>query len=97
MIKSGKKIVEKGTQPVVVMFYSQVCPFCQQIEPYFKSYAGVFRNSVLFTRINIMANPWTAERYGIRSTPTFKFFCYGKAVQKMVGPVYPALLKKMVE
>lgn len=92
-----EKTVEKGTLPVAVMFYSPVCPFCQQIEPYFKSYAEEFRNSVLFTRINIMANPWTAERYGIRSTPTFKFFCYGKAVQEMVGPVYPALLKKMVE
>ncbi len=92
-----EKTVKKGTQPVAVMFYSPVCPFCQQIEPYFKSYAEEFRNSVLFTRINIMANPWTAERYGIRSTPTFKFFCYGKAVQEIVGPVYPALLKKMVE
>lgn len=92
-----ERTVEKGTQPVAVMFYSPLCPFCQQIEPYFKSYAEEFRNSVLFTRINIMTNPWTAERYGIRSTPTFKFFCEGKAVQEMVGSIYPTLLKKMVE
>ncbi len=44
-----------------------------------------------------MTSRWTAERYGVRSTPTFKFFCGGKPVQEMVGAVYPALLKKMVD
>jgi thioredoxin-like negative regulator of GroEL len=33
----------------------------------------------------------------VRSTPTFKFFCEGKPVQEMVGAVYPALLKKMID
>ena len=92
-----EKTVEKGTKPVAVMFYSPACAFCHQMEPYFKSYADEFKNSVLFVKINIMTNLWTAERYGVRSTPTFKFFCDGKAVQEMVGAVYPALLKKMVE
>ena len=92
-----EKTVEKGTKPVAVMFYSPTCAFCHQIEPYFKSYAEEFRNSVLFVKINILTNQWTAERYGVRSTPTFKFFCDGKAVQEIVGSVYPALHKKMVE
>ena len=92
-----EKTVEKGTKPVAVMFYSPTCTFCHQMEPYFKSYAEEFKNSVLFVKINILTNPWVTERYGVRSTPTFKFFCDGKAVQEMVGSVYPALLKKMVE
>ncbi|MDO8872559.1 MAG: thioredoxin family protein [Methanoregula sp.] len=92
-----EKTVEKGTKPVAVMFYSPACAFCHQMEPYFKSFAEEFKNSVVFAKINIMTNPWTSERYGVRSTPTFKFFCNGKAVQEMVGAVYPALLKKMVE
>jgi thioredoxin-like negative regulator of GroEL len=92
-----EKTVEKGTKPVAVMFYSPACAFCHQMEPYFKSFAEEFKNSVIFVKINILTNPWTTERYGVRSTPTFKFFCNGKAVQEMVGAVYPALLKKMVE
>ena len=92
-----EKTVEKGTKPVAVMFYSPACAFCHQMEPYFKSYAEEFKNSVVFAKINIVTNQWTAERYGVRSTPTFKFFCDGKAVQEMVGAVYPVLLKKMVE
>jgi thioredoxin 1 len=94
---SWEKIVEKGTKPVAVMFYSPTCAFCNQMEPYFKSYAAEYRDSVVFVRINIMTNQWTAERYGVRSTPTFKFFCEGKPVQEMVGAIYPALLKKMVD
>lgn len=89
--------VEKSTRPVVVMFYSSSCSFCHQMEPYFRNYAREYKDSVQFARLNIMTSPWTAERNGVRSTPTFKFFCDGKPVQEMVGAVYPALLKKMVE
>jgi thioredoxin 1 len=94
---SWEKNVERETKPVAVMFYSPTCAFCHQMEPYFKNYAEEYRNSVIFVRINIMTNQWTAERYGVRSTPTFKFFCDGKPVQEMVGAIYPALLKKMVD
>ena len=89
--------VEKEEKPVAVMFYSPTCAFCHQMEPYFKGYAQEFKDSVIFVRMNIVANQWTAERYGVRSTPTFKFFCNGKPVQEMVGAIYPALLKKMID
>ena len=92
-----EKTVEKGGKPVAVMFYSPTCVFCHQMEPYFQTYAEEYRDSILFARINIMTSQWVAERYGIRSTPTFKFFCEGKPVQEMVGAIYPALLKKMVD
>jgi len=90
-------LVEKAKKPVAVMFYSPACPFCHQMEPYFRSYAAEYKENVGFVRLNILLSPWTAERYGVRSTPTFKFFCEGKPVQEMVGAVYPALLKKMID
>jgi thioredoxin 1 len=92
-----ERSVEKSSKPVVVMFYSPSCAFCHQMEPYFRNYAQEYREEVVFARLNIMTNQWTAERYGIRSTPTFKFFCEGKPVREMMGAVYPALLKKMVD
>jgi thioredoxin-like negative regulator of GroEL len=67
------------------------------MESYFRNYATEYRETVAFVRINILISPWIAERYGVRSTPTFKFFCEGKPVQEMVGSVYPALLKKMID
>ena len=92
-----ERTVEKSSRPVAVMFYSPTCAFCHQMEPYFRNYAREYNDSILFARLNIMSNLWTAERYGVRSTPTFKFFCDGKPVQEMVGAVYPSLLKKMVD
>jgi len=89
--------VEKGKKPVVVMFYSPTCAFCHQMEPTFRTYATEYRDRMIFVRIDITTNLWTAERYGVRSTPTFKFFCDGKPVQEMVGAVYPALLKRAVD
>jgi thioredoxin-like negative regulator of GroEL len=95
--QTWERSVEKSTKPVAVMFYSPTCAFCHQIEPYFRNYAHEYRDTVVFARLNVMASQWTAERYGVRSTPTFKFFCSGKPVQEMVGAVYPTLLKKMVD
>ena len=92
-----EKTVERGNKPVAVMFYSPTCAFCHQMEPYFRTFANEFRGSVVFARLNIMVSQWTAERYGVRSTPTFKFFCDGKPVQEMVGAIYPALLKRAIE
>jgi len=92
-----EKAVEKEKTPVAVMFYSPTCAFCHQMEPSFRQYAQEYRGAVVFARVNIMANQWIAERYGVRSTPTFKFFCDGKPVQEMVGAVYPALLKRAID
>jgi thiol-disulfide isomerase/thioredoxin len=92
-----ERSVEKSGKPVAVMFYSPDCVFCHQMEPYFRNFAEEYRKEVIFARLNIMTNQWTAERYGVRSTPTFKFFCDGKPVREMVGAIYPTLLKKMVD
>jgi len=89
--------VEKGKVPVAVMFYSPTCAFCHQMEPYFREFARTLKGSVLFARLNILTSTWTPERYGVRSTPTFKFFCDGKPVQEIVGAVYPAILKRIID
>jgi thioredoxin 1 len=95
--RTWERSVEKSAKPVAVMFYSPTCVFCHQIEPYFRNYAREYRDTVVFARVNVMTSQWTAERYGVKSTPTFKFFCSGKPVQEVVGSVYPFLLKKMVD
>ena len=93
-----EETVEKQTtKPVAVMFYSPTCPFCRQIEPYVVNYAKEFHKTILFGHINVLANMALIERYGIRETLTFKIFCGGKPVFEMVGAIYPAMLKKMLE
>ena len=92
-----EQMVEESSKLVIVMFYSPECTFCKAMEPYFMTYAKEFNNSAVFARMNIVINPWTSERYGIQSTPTFKAFCHGKPVWEQVGEIYPSLLKKAIE
>jgi len=92
-----EKIVEKGEKPIVVMFYSDACAFCKQMEPSFFEYAGDFKDKVVFGRVDIVNNPTIPNRYMVMGTPTFKFFCKGKPVSELTGAMYPALLKKAVE
>jgi thioredoxin 1 len=91
------EVVESSKKPVIVMFYSSTCPYCKAMEPYFMNYAREFKNSAIFATINIETSPWTAERYGVQGTPTFKFFCRGRPVWEQVGQIYPSILKNAVE
>ena len=92
-----EQVVERAGKPVVVMYHSPACSFCHQMEPAFRNFAGEYNDTVLFARLNILSSQWTAERYGVRGTPTFQVFCKGKPVRELVGAVYPALLKKMID
>ena len=92
-----EKIVEKGGKPVFVMFYTDTCPYCKQMEPAFFEYSDEFKDKVVFARVNLMKSPTIMNRYSIMGTPTFKFFCNGKPVQELTGAIYPTLLKKTVE
>ena len=79
--------VEKSPEPTVVIFVSDACPHCRTLMPYVEGFARDFRNRVRFVTMDVVANPWTAERYGVRGTPTFKFFCHGRPVQELVGAI----------
>ena len=92
-----EKVVEKASLPIIVFFYSSTCPHCRVIHPYFEQYAREMEGKMIFVLLNIETNTWIAERYGIRATPTFKWFCNGKPVQDLVGAVYPTFLKKISE
>ncbi len=92
-----EQIVEQSSKPVIVMFYSPECTFCEAMGPYFEKYAHEFKNLAVFARINIVINTWTSERYSVHSTPTFKSFCHGKPVWEQVGEIYPSILKTAIE
>jgi len=94
---SWSKIFEKEGMPVVVMFYSPTCAYCREMEPHFMGYAEEFKGKAVFARVNVMKAPYVVKKYGIMSTPTFKFFCNARPVEEVVGAVYPPLLKKTIE
>ena len=90
-------LVEKAKLPVVVMFYTPTCVHCRAMAPSYAQYAQEYKDKVLFARIDVSVNLFTGERYGVKGTPTFKFFCQGRPVTELVGAVYPAILKRTIE
>ena len=89
--------VELSELPVLVMFFSQTCVRCKEMEPYFIQYAREYEGTVKFVKLNVIESPFTTDRYGVMATPTFTFFCLGKPVQNLSGAVYPTLLKKLID
>ena len=95
--KTWEQLVEESSKPVIVMFYSPECSFCDFMKSYFIKYAQDFKNSAVFARMNIVTNNWTAERYKVQHTPTFKSFCHGRPVWEQVGGIDPSILKTEIE
>ena len=91
-----EEAVEKGDMPAAVMFYSPTCAYCAEIEPYFVEFAQKFGEKMVFAKLNVMGSSTIAGRYGVMSTPTFKFFCNGLPVQELVGSTYPPVLRKAI-
>jgi len=79
------------------MFSSPTCSNCTQMIPYFEAYSKEYKDKVAFVKLNIMKNMSIAQKYGVMGTPTFKFFCKGHPVQEIVGAIYPALIKKLID
>lgn len=92
-----EKTVEKSKKPVFVMFYTNTCPYCKQMEPIFQKYSDEFKKKVVFGKVNLENSPTITSRYAIMGTPTFKFFCNGKPINEMTGAISPTVLKKTVE
>jgi thioredoxin 1 len=90
-----REALEAG-RTVVVDFGAPWCPPCRAMEPVFEELAGRFEGSVSFLKMNIDDNPATAQRYGIKSIPTFLIFDGGREVERVVGATGKEALARIV-
>ena len=67
--KTWEQLVEDSSKPVILMFYSPKCSFCEVMEPYFMNYAQEFKNSAVFARMNIVTNPGLQIGMEFRARP----------------------------
>lgn len=88
--------VLKSDQPVLVDFFATWCGPCRMQGPIVEEVAKETVGQAKVGKMDVDANPQTAEKYGIMSIPTIKIFKAGKETANLVGlQTKEALLKEL--
>jgi len=81
-----QETISDAGKPVAVMFTSDTCPVCQQMEPYWSELCG--RQDLPVEFVMFKLTPSTIQTfydYGVTETPTFIVFVEGDPVARHVG------------
>lgn len=82
--------------PVVVDFWASWCGPCLRLAPIYDELAQEMTD-VKFVKVDVDAEPELAQRYGVTSIPTIKFFQRGELVASQVGALGKPQLRETVE
>ncbi|MFA5250401.1 MAG: thioredoxin [Parachlamydiales bacterium] len=70
---------------VLVDFFAAWCGPCRMLTPIIEEVAKHFQNRAAVAKMDIDAEPKSAEEYQVTSVPTMILFKNGKEVERLVG------------
>ncbi len=71
--------------PVVVDFWAPWCVWCRKLAPLYDELAAKYAGKLALVKVNVEEERGLAERYGVSSLPTLKYFCGGREIGEQVG------------
>jgi thioredoxin 1 len=77
--------VLKSETPVLVDFWATWCGPCKMIAPVLEEIAGEKDGRLKIAKLDVDANPESAQKFGVMSIPTLLLFKNGQEVSRIVG------------
>ena len=81
---------------LVVDCWAQWCGPCRMLGPIIESLAKKHQGDIVFAKLDVDANPKTAERFSVQTIPNLLIFKDGKKVGDIIGAMPEAQLLKEI-
>lgn len=91
------QILSNAQGPVLVDFWAEWCGPCKVMNPVLEQLADELHGTLAITKLDVDANPETAQRYNIRSIPTLILFNNGEPVAQRSGSASQKQVRAFIE
>lgn len=89
-------MIATATAPILVEFYNPTCSHCKEMAPVMDELKAHNHSNAQIVQVDVTAEPEVAEKYHVRSVPTFIIFKDGQEAWRDGGRKPIGELKDMI-
>lgn len=88
--------IENSTGLALIDFWAEWCGPCRIVSPIIEELANDYADTLKVGKLDVDANPYTSQRFNIRSIPSILFFKDGELVDTVIGALPRAALEQKI-